>query len=461
MMLNRNFPQAFFSIMSKDSTATKPIHTLVLDAGPLLKNIPPLASLLAQAEELITTPSVLKEIRDPHARTRVETLYLPFLKQRIPTPKSLGVISEFSRRTGDRAVLSKVDLELLALAYEIECERNGGDWRLRRVPGQRGINGKPSAQEEKKQDQELPSEPESDQVERSSIEVEEVANQLESTTLEEGGITSNEHAPCVSAEICASAQVVEFASGTEKSESIIEENSDSDSEGWITPSNIKKRQPQDGAISASANPESKVMQVAMMTTDFAVSFPNQKPRITWQDVSDLLFQQCQNVLLQMNLNLLSTTLQRIRHLKTYIKRCHACFYTTREMDKQFCPRCGKDTLTRVSCSTDANGQFKLYLKKNMQWNTRGNIYSIPKPVHGNASGKWKGGGGKGGWGTELILSEDQKEYTRAVVDEQRQLKKVRDLMDEDYLPSILSGDRNRPGGRIKVGAGRNANSKKR
>jgi len=427
--------------MSKDSATPKPVHTLVLDAGPLLKNIPPLASLLAQAEELITTPSVLREIRDPRARTRVETLYSPFLKQRAPTPKSLGVISEFSRKTGDRAVLSKVDLEVLALAYEIECERNGGDWRLRRVPGQRGINGKPPTQGEKKQDQELPSEPESDQAERSSIEVEEAANQLESTTFEGGRMASNEHAACVSAEICASTQqVVEFASpGTEKSESIIEENSDSDSEGWITPSNIKKRQARDSAISASSTPESKVMQIATMTTDFA----------------------CQNVLLQMNLNLLSTTLQRIRHLKTYIKRCHACFYTTREMDKQFCPRCGKDTLTRVSCSTDANGQFKLYLKKNMQWNTRGNVYSVPKPVHGSANGKWKGGGGKGGWGTELILSEDQKEYTRAVLDEQRQLKKVRDLMDEDYLPSILSGDRNRSGGRIKVGAGRNVNSKKR
>jgi len=300
---------------------------------------------------------------------------------------------------------------------------------------------KATQQGEKKQDQELPSEPESDQAERSSIEVEEAANQLESTTFEGGRMASNEHAACVSAEICASTQqVVEFASpGTEKSESIIEENSDSDSEGWITPSNIKKRQARDSAISASSTPESKVMQIATMTTDFA----------------------CQNVLLQMNLNLLSTTLQRIRHLKTYIKRCHACFYTTREMDKQFCPRCGKDTLTRVSCSTDANGQFKLYLKKNMQWNTRGNVYSVPKPVHGSANGKWKGGGGKGGWGTELILSEDQKEYTRAVLDEQRQLKKVRDLMDEDYLPSILSGDRNRSGGRIKVGAGRNVNSKKR
>ena len=164
----------------------------------------------------------------------------------------------------------------------------------------------------------------------------------------------------------------------------------------------------------------------------------------------------------MNLNLLSpTTLQRIRHLKSFVKRCHACFFVTKDMSKDFCPRCGKDTLTRVSCTTDANGQFQMHLKKNMQWNNRGNRYSVPKPVTGNASGKWKGGGGKGGWGTDLILAEDQKEYTRAVSEQKRLQRRERNLMDEDYLPGILTGERIRHGGRVKVGAGRNVNSKKR
>jgi RNA-binding protein NOB1 len=69
------------------------------------------------------------------------------------------------------------------------------------------------------------------------------------------------------------------------------------------------------------------------------------------------------------------------------------------------------------------------------------------------------GGGKGGWGNELILAEDQKEYQRATQDEKKM--KEKNLMDEDYLPSILSGDRGRHGGRVKIGAGKNANSKKR
>ncbi len=86
---------------------------------------------------------------------------------------------------------------------------------------------------------------------------------------------------------------------------------------------------------------------------------------------------------------------------------------------------------------------------------------MPKPTAGTASGKvgTGKGGGKGGWGQELILAEDQKEYVRAMQGESR--RKERNLMDEDYLPSILTGDRGRTGGRPKVGAGRNVNSKKR
>jgi hypothetical protein len=48
-----------------------------------------------------------------------------------------------------------------------------------------------------------------------------------------------------------------------------------------------------------------------------------------------------------------------------------------------------------------------------------------------------------------------------VADGQRQLRRERDLMDEDYLPSILTGERNKTGGRVRVGAGRNVNSRKR
>ena len=97
----------------------------------------------------------------------------------------------------------------------------------------------------------------------------------------------------------------------------------------------------------------------------------------------------------------------------------------------------------------------------MQWNTRGDRFSIPKPVSGTANGKagLSKGGGKGGWGQELILAEDQKEYLKAMQGRNRETE--RNLMDEDYLPGILTGERRGVGGRPKIGGGRNVNSKKR
>ncbi|PGH07310.1 RNA-binding protein NOB1 [Blastomyces parvus] len=431
-----------------DTPPTKPIHTIVLDAAPLIRNVPPISTLLAQSHALITTPAVISEIRDPAARSRIETLYLPFLTQRTPKPESIKFVGEFARKTGDRAVLSRQDLEILALAYEVECERNGGDWRLRREPGQKGINGMPPVKATEGETREgeadgeaVGDEPIVEQQCKVQNSIEDVTKDLaESTIAEKRGEAQENSASAADGpeETQPEEDSAQYTTETQIDESD-DDDDDDDEEGWITPSNIKKRQEKDAAA-AAASVETKTMQVATITGDFAM----------------------QNVLLRMNLNLLSpNNMQRIRRLNSYILRCHGCFATTKEMDKQFCPRCGKPTLTRVSCSTSAGGAFRLHLKKNKQWNTRGDRYSIPKPTAGTSNGKWKGGGGAAGWGTNLILAEDQKEYVRAVAEEGRRTRKERDLMDDDFLPAIVTGERMKGGGRIKVGAGRAVNSRKR
>ena len=489
----------------------KPVHTLVLDAGPIIKNEPPISSLLGQSECLVTTPAVISEIRDATTRSRIETTLLPLLTLRKPKPANYDIVAQFAKKTGDFAVLSRPDLEILALAYELECERNGGDWRLRSVPGQKGTNGPPPSKqndpklqrEEQDLDARVGEEARGSEksrlaeiAERSNLEPQHVEGAQkeaeashdahathESDTVNE--IDPNKPAEAYQQETVSSRKKQTAASGQESlgtadstlspdgvgqdladlqltatsdltvdptysalesqnavpevQEGPVSEDSsseDSDSGGWITPSNIKKHQEKDSRSSVKQTSEPQTMQVATVSTDFAL----------------------QNVLLQMNLNLLSTNLHRIKHLNTYIHRCYACFFTTKQMEKQFCPRCGKPTLTRVACSTNQNGEFKLHLKKNFQWNNRGDRYSIPKPVPGSANGRIKGGG-KDGWGQDLILAEDQKEYVRAIAGQKRQ--KQRDLMDEDYLPGILTGERGQAGGRPKVGAGRNVNSRKR
>ena len=440
---------------------SKPVHSIVLDASPLLINEPSISTLLAKSEKIYTVPQVILEIKDKTARARLEGTTLPFVTIRSPCPASIKVIMDFARRTGDSAVLSSPDIHVLALAYELECEMNHGDWRLRKHPGQKRLNGHPptTVPDNLSQSSTTPPiaqdhsaivlEPPGSSVllsleKLSDKDSEEKPNEKptlisisDSFEKPSSRLTALDHAPVfgegkfMPKALVGSEQLLEGASSPDTGES--------DSEGWITPSNIKKQQVADQYAPPSPVSDRGKMQVATLTNDFAM----------------------QNVLLQMNLNLLSTSLLRIRHLKTYILRCHACFDKTKDMTKQFCPRCGKPTLTRVSCSTDANGEFKLHLKKNMQWNTRGDRFSIPKPISGKANGKvgMGKGGGKGGWGQELILAEDQKEYLQAMTGQNG--RKERNLMDDDYLPGILTGERHKAGGRPKVGAGKNINSKKR
>ena len=436
----------------------KPVHTVVLDAGPLLKNEPTISTLTSQCDNLLTVPSVLSEVRDENARSRIETTLLPFITIRSPSEKSLRFVTDFSRQTGDLVVLSRTDLLCLALTYELECERNGGDWRITTAPGQKGTKCTPPLKQQ-----------------AACRDAPEAANHSSTVDTQPTGVTEDSQKPeavapletaisdqgCVPVNALDSAEADEVQQGlgnlkiiddnlqndvtTELCPEIPEGedvNADpdlSDSEGWITPKNLAKHQAKN--IDGSTVPilEHQPVHVALLSGDFAM----------------------QNVCLQIGLNLLSPSLQRVRNIRTYILRCHACFAREKDMSKQFCSKCGKPTLTRVSCSTNSKGEFKIHLKKNMQWNHRGDRFSIPKPVSGAANGKvGQGkGGGKGGWGQELILAEDQKEYLRAL--NGRSKKKETDLMDDDYLPGILTGNRGRAGGRPKIGAGRNVNSKKR
>ncbi|KAK6431823.1 20S-pre-rRNA D-site endonuclease nob1 [Oleoguttula sp. CCFEE 5521] len=544
---------------------SKRVHALVVDSGPIIRNEPSSSSILAQAELLFTIPAVVSEIRDESTRTRFETLLKPFVTLRQPSPSSVKFVTDFARRTGDLDVLSKPDILIIALTYELECERNGGDWRLRRSPGQKELNGPssrstdaadqvatlesaalstqstipqtgstvagqytthiqsedatfatapqaddgkavpkqdslpetdlrpaethvaqksrpsrprrrrpgrsqdtlPAAQQAVDADPEwttiptrkpvrsrhsiapksIPAKPEGEEPVSTSLDL----NDATKPAADRASSPSKQPSPALvdtEASVEAQGHTNDVATSNDDHSSPSpkvdsaresepdEDESDSDPDSWITPDNLDSKQARDAGGAVQEDHTEQQMEVAVITTDFAM----------------------QNVILQMNLNLLSTSLQRVRYVRSTAMRCQACFLVSKQMDKQFCTRCGKPTLTRVSCSTTASGEFKIHLKKNFQYNSRGDRYSIPKPVHGSANGRIKGAG-KGGWGNELILAEDQKEYERHSQVEKR--AKERNLMDEDYLPSILTGDRSKAGGRLKVGAGRNVNAKKR
>lgn len=447
----------------------KPIHSIIIDTGPLIKNAISISTIINSAEVLYTTPDIISEIRDPATRSRVETTLLPFLNIKTPSPASYEAVVAFSKKTGDFSVLSKQDLGILALAYEVHVEKNGGPWGLRSTP-----KGSPAQKPGKKTAAEKSAEKQVEGATETPKEAVVAEHQPEQQSQETPAAESAQQeaaavpsTDAVQAEVVSEAQPVEepaqeAESAGKETEAIeqelanlqvsndsqatqepvqttIEEDEDSDGGEWITPSNVTKHKAKDAsADNAPLREGEPQMDVATMTTDFAM----------------------QNVLLQMGMQLLSTNMQRIRRARAQVLRCHACFLVCREMDKQFCPRCGQPTLKRVSCSTNSKGHFMIHLSNKYHHSNRGNKYSIPKPVAGSSNGKLVGkGGGQHGWGRELLLSEDQKEYQQQVTQEKK--SKTRDLMDNDYLPNILTGDRGRAGGRPKVGAGRNINSRKR
>jgi RNA-binding protein NOB1 len=81
----------------------------------------------------------------------------------------------------------------------------------------------------------------------------------------------------------------------------------------------------------------------------------------------------QNVLLQMGLNVVSLDGLRVRRLERFALRCYGCFRCAAhardvpvphvpprrlvmDVEKVFCPRCGHNTLQKVSYVVDAAGQ---------------------------------------------------------------------------------------------------------
>lgn len=111
----------------------------------------------------------------------------------------------------------------------------------------------------------------------------------------------------------------------------------------------------------------------------------------------------QNVILQMNLELLTVDGVKVRKLKSWVTRCAACYkiYTGSDNDgrRLFCDKCGSASLQRIAASVDGkNGRLKLHLKKNFKSKTRGTQFALPKPGTNN---KYMG---------DILLSEDQLMY---------------------------------------------------
>jgi len=90
-----------------------------VDSGGFVRNCP----IHEMAKNAYTVPGVVSEIRDKATRQRLKVL--PYeLKFRDPSPASLAAVSAAAKESGDFASLSPVDLQVLALTYEITREQD-------------------------------------------------------------------------------------------------------------------------------------------------------------------------------------------------------------------------------------------------------------------------------------------------------------------------------------------------
>lgn len=212
---------------------------------------------------------------------------LPFLKLRNPRPDSIKFITDFSRRTGDLEVMSKPDIHLLALCYELEIEQNGGDWRIRKDPTQRGLNGTPPAKaepaaEEATQEGDVEvqlenlaiSEPASEPVHDATIqEPEDKPQELAPEDAPQEQAPVEDVTPKATQEdtVPGDTQGQETQqTGSDDTAEAAPADEDDDSDGWITPSNLKKHQTKDAQVSGSSEVIQEMLQAALLTSDFAM-----------------------------------------------------------------------------------------------------------------------------------------------------------------------------------------------
>lgn len=193
--------------------------------------------------------------------------------------------------------MSKPDIHLLALCYELEIERNGGDWRIRSNPTQKGLNGKPPTQQQPAAEKQ---EPEGQSVESKLEELSLEGESAKSAPAADGkAVDTPASAPAEpevpadqpASELTAERSTAEddantgedtkVAAGedakeqvkpetTQEADDADQEDSDDDSDGWITPSNLKKKQAEDSQVSTPSETIETTLQAALLTSDFAM-----------------------------------------------------------------------------------------------------------------------------------------------------------------------------------------------
>ncbi|KAL6732787.1 hypothetical protein Aduo_003508 [Ancylostoma duodenale] len=271
------------------------------------------------AEHYYAPPDIVAELKS--RRSKITFDILPFdVELREPSAAALKKVVEASKKTGDFVSLSLADIKVIALTYDLHCEFNGR--------ANASVNQAPE----------------------SETSMASVLEEIRLNTEQNGAV---DESPSNTGE--SNVDNKSAPSRNNLPEGFCEASDSDDDEGWITEDNLGKALKKMGALEVEEG-----LNVGCLTTDFAL----------------------QNVLLSMNLGLVSLNGYRIKKLKSFVLRCRACFKTTPIMTKEFCPACGNKMLHKCAVSVNEDGEQVLHINWERLANKRGLKHSLAAPKGG-------------------------------------------------------------------------------
>ncbi|XP_047677981.1 RNA-binding protein NOB1 isoform X3 [Tachysurus fulvidraco] len=351
------------------------VEHVVADAGAFLKN----AALHEIGKNIYTLKEVVNEIRDK--QTKKNLAFLPYkLNFKEPFPEHVRFVTEFAKKTGDYPSLSATDIKVLALTYQLELE-NCGAAHLKKEP---------AVQVEVHSTQRHPEAP-----------VNIAGFHLPSKQKSVASSATDDQQPAASRE-----------------RGVGESSEFNSFQYWRDPiASID-----DDLLKLVESSESSEVQCDVASREGRTAESSEFNSFQfWRDplpsIDDELLKLF-NVLIQIGLKVLSVNGMLIKHTRNYILRCHACFKTTTNMNKAFCPHCGNNTLKKVAVTLGQDGSTQMHFSNNPKvLNPRGKRYAVPLPQGGKHS-------------SNPHLVDDQR------FPQQRLSRKARvktDVFDPDYL----------------------------
>ncbi|SCM02952.1 RNA-binding protein NOB1, putative [Plasmodium chabaudi chabaudi] len=359
----------------------------VLDSNSLIK----FKDFLFMNYDCYITEGVIKEIKDEASRKKLTNI-LPLLKIARAEQNDINFIKHFSKLTGDYDSLSEVDIEVIALTYNLH-RRFGDVSKLNASPMEtiykyddvqydysnmnykKNRNNKTDTFEKREdgeggqaacldEEEELEEE-EEEEVNDESGEEKDVLEKEEEK--EENGEVDEVEAEVVSENEDDDAEEEEeenenkkiFGLETIKEEVVEVDESKGDDDGgkWINVNNFD-------VFNMNVDKNKKFeSDIACVTTDYAM----------------------QNVLYQVGLSVITIDGYQISSIKLWGYICTSCYFFMRKNSLLFCSKCGNNSLRKVNVIVD-NELKKLVVKiPNFKVNYKNTIFSIPKKKNKNKS----------------------------------------------------------------------------